>query len=153
MTTVVAVPFTSRVLPVTIGDAVSVQDLLEKLSCVGIVQLSNHLRRTRTHEIAAPVAALRTEIDDPICGLDHFEVMLNHNYGSPGIDQAPKSGQQFADIVKVQAGGWLVENIKHAPLTLRRITALREPGDNAISRLQVCGQLHALRLATRKRRR
>ena len=42
------------------------------------------------HHFTARVASFRTQIDDPICALDHFEVVLDHNDGMSTIDEPLK---------------------------------------------------------------
>src|SRR5271169_1626200 len=53
----------------------------------------------------------------------------------------------------MQAGSWLIENIKHATLALRTVTALPVAAGRAIPRLKVCSQFHALRFAAGERSR
>ena len=52
------------------------------------------------------------EVDDPIGGLDHVEVVLDHDHGVPGVDQAVEDVEQPLDVSEVEAGGGLVEDVK-----------------------------------------
>ena len=57
------------------------------------------------------VATLRTEIDHPICGPNHVQIVLDDNDSIAIIDQAVEHIQQTLDIGKMQAGGRLVQNV------------------------------------------
>src|SRR5271156_2602790 len=52
----------------------------------------------------------------------------------------------------MQAGGGLVENVKHSALAFRSVTALCGTTGRARSGLKMRGQLHALRFASGERR-
>ena len=54
----------------------------------------------------------RAEVDDPVGGLDHVEVVLDHDHGVPGVDQAVEDVEQPLDVSEVEAGGGLVEDVK-----------------------------------------
>ncbi len=71
-------------------------------------------------------------------GLDHVEVVLDDEQRVSGLDQLAERRQQLGDVVEVQAGGRLVEDVEQAVAAERR---------------QVRGNLDALRLAARQRRR
>src|SRR6185437_6139878 len=77
--------------------------------------------------------------------LDDVEIVLNDQHRAAGFDQPSKGGQQLADIVEVQPGGGFVENVESAVAPL---CFLRQA--QAVARLQVCRQLHALRFAPGK---
>jgi hypothetical protein len=38
-------------------------------------------------DLAAAVAAFGTDVDDPVGGLDHFEIVLDHHHGVALLDQ------------------------------------------------------------------
>ena len=57
----------------------------------------------------AALAALGPQIDDPIGGADHVEIVLDDEQRVPGIDEPSKRAQQFRDIVEMQAGRRLIE--------------------------------------------
>ena len=44
-------------------------------------------------------------------GLDDVEIMLDHHHAVALLDQPVQHLQQLADILEMQAGGRLVENI------------------------------------------
>ena len=89
-------------------------------------------------ELAAFLAPFGPEVDDPVGGLDHVEVVLDDEQAVPGLEQLAERRQQLGDVVEVQAGGRLVEDVEHAIAAVRR---------------QVRGDLDPLRLAARQRRR
>ena len=74
----------------------------------------NGLWRPFRHDRPAPHPALGTEVDDPVRGLDHVEVVLDHEHGVAPVDQAMQHVQQHAHIFEVQAGRRLVENVQRA---------------------------------------
>ena len=65
-------------------------------------------------DLAASIPAFRPKIDDPIRRFHNFEIMLDHNDRVALIDQLMQHLQEFCDIVEVQSGGRLVENIERA---------------------------------------
>ena len=96
----------------------------------------NFLRRALAHDETAAVAAFRPEIDDPVAGLDHVEIVLDDHNRVAAIDEAVQDFQQAANVLEVQAGGRLVENVHGASGGLLD---------------QFAGQLDALRLAAGER--
>src|SRR5918995_1503170 len=100
--------------------------------------LDDLLRRAGDNYLPALVAAFRPEVDDPVGGLDHVEIVLDHEQAVACLQQLAERRQQLGDVVEVQPGGRLVENIKHAVAALRR---------------QMCRDLDALRFPARQRRR
>ena len=96
------------------------------------------LGRALGHDAPAASAALGAQVDDPVGRLDDVEVVLDDDDGVAVVDEPVQHLQQLLDIGEVQAGGGLVEDVDGAaggPLG------------------QLGGQLHALRLAARERRR
>ena len=83
-------------------------------------------------------AAFGAEVDDPVGGLDHVEVVLDDDDGVPLRREAVEHLEQLADVVEVQAGGGLVEDVE------RLARALLD---------QLAGQLDALGLAAGEGRR
>src|SRR5690606_3163897 len=58
---------------------------------------------------------LRPQVDDPVGTLDDIEVVLDDQDGVAQIDEAVNDGQQLADVVKVQPGGRLVQDVERPP--------------------------------------
>jgi hypothetical protein len=45
----------------------------------------------------------RTQIDDPVGGLDHVQIVLDHHHRVAQVDQPRQDVQQFCQILEVQA--------------------------------------------------
>ena len=58
-----------------------------------------------------PSPPKRTKVDDPVGGLHHVEIVLDHQHGVALIDQTTEHVQQLADVLEVQAGRRLVEDV------------------------------------------
>ena len=86
----------------------------------------------------AAVAALGAHVDDPVGGLDDIEVVLDDDDRVALVDQAGQHRDQLADVLEVQTGGRLVQDVDRA-------------AGGAL--LQLAGELHALRLAAGQGRR
>ena len=87
---------------------------------------------------AAAGAAVGAEIEHPVGSLDDFEIMLDHDHGVAGLDQAMQHFEQLAHVLEMQAGGRLVEDVER-------------PAGSA-ARQFLC-ELHALGFAARQGRR
>ena len=77
--------------------------------------------------------------------------MLNYHDGAAVFNELAEGGEQFADIVKVQAGGRLVEDIQNArQAPLRCGMSIRTDAVAVFPAhgfwLQMRGQLHSLGL-------
>jgi hypothetical protein len=60
-------------------------------------------------DLAALVACVGPEINHPIGGFDHVEVVLDDHDGVAACDQSLKDLKEDAYVVKVQAGGRFIE--------------------------------------------
>jgi hypothetical protein len=67
------------------------------------------LRRADRHDLAARIAALGAEIDQPVGGADHVEVVLDHHDRVARGEELAERGEQLRDVLEVQARGRLVE--------------------------------------------
>src|SRR3954468_16837377 len=105
---------------------------------VRVRDASDLLGRARGDHAAALLAALRPHVDEAVGGLDDVEVVLDDHDRVALVDEAVQHLEQALDVGEVQAGRRLVEDVQ------RR--AGRDLG-------QLGGQLDALRLAARQRRR
>ena len=76
-------------------------------------------------------------VDDPVSRLDHVEIVLDHDDRVPLLDETVEHFEQLVDVVEVQAGRRLIENVEG----LARVGAC-----------QLGGQLDPLGFAARKRR-
>jgi hypothetical protein len=95
------------------------------------------LRALRAHaeSRAAAGAAFGAHVDHPVGGLDHVQVVLDDDDGVAGVAQLVQHLQQQLDVVEVQAGGGLVQDVERAA---------------GVALAQLQRQLHALRFAARQ---
>jgi hypothetical protein len=54
------------------------------------------------------------EVNQPVAGADHVQVVLDHDQGVPDIEQSAQCAHQLGDVVKMQAGGGLVKHEERA---------------------------------------
>jgi len=120
---------------------------------------AHRLGRAFDHDRAAAFAALGAEVDDPVRGGDHVEVVLDHDQRMPGLQQLVEGAEQLGDVLEVQAGGGLVEEEEQTgfggfpSLTPKLIHSTGFAYRLPLRRLgEVAGELEALRLAARQRR-
>ena len=72
------------------------------------------LWRALGHQQATGFAALRPEVNQPVTGAHHIEVVLNHNQRVAVFQQAAHGAHQLGNVIKVQAGGRFVKQEQHA---------------------------------------
>src|SRR5207247_10036426 len=60
--------------------------------------LDQFLRRTRGDHVPSRVAALWSQVDDPVGGLEHVQVVLDDQHAASGVDQLAKGSQKFVDV-------------------------------------------------------
>ena len=89
------------------------------------------------HDGPARVAAVGSEIDDPVGGLQDVEVVLDDEQGVAGQQEFPECREQLDDVVEMKTGGRLVEDVERA------LAALRP---------EMRGDLDPLRFTARQRR-
>ncbi len=88
--------------------------------------------------VAAAVAAFGAEVDDPVGGLDDFEIVLDDDDAVALRPPARAAPPELGDVVEMQARRRLVQNVERAAGGAAR---------------EFLGELDALRLAARERRR
>ena len=108
----------------------------QRAACVRRLDVRDLFRRADGHNLTTRLAPVRPEVDDVVGRLDHVEVVLDDQQRVPGLDQFSERGKQFRDVVEVQAGGRLIEDVEDA------LPAKRS---------QVRGDLDPLRLPSRQR--
>ena len=113
------------------------ENLAQELGRESSFRLGHLLGGAGGEDGAAASPAFGAEVDDVVGALDDVEVVLDDDDGVALVDQALQHAQQHADVLEMQPGGGLVEDVER---TAR--VALRELG----------GQLHALALAAGERR-
>ena len=108
----------------------------QELAGVTALDPGDILGRACGHDLAAAVAALGAEVDEPVRGLDHLEIVLDHDNGIALLDQFVQHLEQFRDVVEMQSGRRLVQDVQ---------------GSAGGALRQLLGELDALRLAARER--
>ena len=86
----------------------------QKLPRIAARRLDDILRRAPGDDFAAAVAAFGAEVDHPVGGLDHFEIVLDHDHRIALRHQLVQHFQQLLDVVEMQAGGRLVQDVERA---------------------------------------
>src|SRR5580704_770513 len=92
--------------------------------------------RARRDDLAALIAALGPQVDEPVGGFDDVEIVLDDDERRAGVEQLAECGEKFGDVVEMEAGGRLVENVEDFLV---------------FAAGQVRRELETLRFATRKR--
>ena len=87
-------------------------------------------------DAAAAFAAFGAEVDDPVGVADDVEVVLDDDDGVAEVGEAVQDFEQLADVVEVEAGGGLVEEIERAA---------------GLALGELAGELHALGFAAGER--
>ena len=59
----------------------------------------------------AAVASLGSHVDDIVRGLDDIEIVLNDNGGVAALDEFAQDLCQLGDIVEMETGGGLIQDI------------------------------------------
>ena len=89
---------------------------------------SNLLRRTFRHDPAAALASLRPHVDHPVSRLYDIQVVFDDDNGVACIPQALHDNKQCLDILEVQAGGWLIQDVEGvASVPLGQLTRQLDP--------------------------
>src|SRR5882724_8815757 len=93
------------------GDA---EDAGKGLAGVGFFGAGDEFGGALGDDAAAAFAAFGAEVDDPVGLLDDVEVVLDDEHGVAKIDQPLEDIEELSNVVEVQAGGGLVENVERA---------------------------------------
>src|SRR5258706_10851316 len=105
-------------------------------------------RRSGDDKLASRVAAFGAEVDDPVAGADHVEVVLDHHDRMARGYQLAERHQELRDVVEMKSRRRLVE--EEEPRARRRGPP-RQRGDGTPRRLgEVARELQALRLTARE---
>ena len=109
---------------------------LEELAGVGRGSARDFLGPALGDQVAAIFAAFGAEVDDPVGVADDVEIVLDDDDGVAEVGEAVEHLEQLADVVEVQAGGGLVEEVERAA---------------GLPLGELAGELHALRFAAGER--
>ena len=94
------------------------QNFLQKPAGVRVVDLRDLFGRANAHDVTAFVTCFGSKIDNPIGGLNHFEIVLDHDDRVSALDQPLKNLQQCRDVIEMQSSGRFVENEKITVLVI-----------------------------------
>lgn len=83
----------------------------EELSGIASFDFGHIFGGTGRDNLAAARSAFQADINDPVGGFNHIKIVLDHEDGVAGIDQAVQHFEKFADVFKMQSGGWFIKNI------------------------------------------
>ena len=84
----------------------------EKFAGVRLRVARDLLGRAGGDDFAALVAAFGAEIDEPVGGFDDVEIVFDDDERRAGFEQFAERGEEFGDVVEMQTGGGLVEDVE-----------------------------------------
>ena len=99
------------------------------------------------HDLSASVSAFRTQVDYPVAGADHVEVVFDHHQRMAGVQQLAQGLHQLGDVVEMQAGRRFIKQEQGA-FAGRALAAF---GHVLRGLCQITRQLQALRFAAAER--
>ena len=67
-----------------------------------------------SHDLPTTVAPFGTDVDDPVGSLDDVQIVLDDNDTVALLDQLMQHLKELADILKMEAGRRLVQNVERA---------------------------------------
>ena len=94
-----------------VGDA---EDAGESLASIGLFGAGDEFGRALRDDAAATLAAFGTKINDPVGLFDDVEVMLDDEDSVAERDEPLENIEEFANVVKVQAGSRFIKNVESA---------------------------------------
>ena len=62
-------------------------------------------------DFTASATTLRSHVNNPVCLTDDVEVVFDDDNGITSVDKAPEHLHEDADILEMEAGGGLVEDV------------------------------------------
>ena len=84
------------------------------LAGVGRQVLAHIVGRAYGHHLAARFAAFGAEVEQPVAGADHVQVVFNHQQRMAGVKQLTQGAHKFGDVVEMQTRGGLIEHKQRA---------------------------------------
>ena len=75
-------------------------------------------RRAGDDHMTAGIAAFGTEIDDPIGGANHVQVMLDHHQRVSSRDELAERAEQSRDVIEMQSRRGFIEQEELAALAV-----------------------------------
>ena len=102
------------------------------------------------YDLAAAAAAFGAHVDDPVGGFDDVEIVLDDEQRAAAVDELAEGGEELGDVVEVEAGGGLVEDVEGAAAGFGCRFVGGAAGDGARGG-EVRGELDALGFAAGER--
>src|SRR6516162_10510771 len=88
------------------------QDSAQILACKTVRNARNGFGRTLGDNTPAALAPFGTEVNEPIGGFDYVEIVFDDQQGVAGGAELEEHFEQFGDVVKMEAGGRFVQDVK-----------------------------------------
>ena len=76
--------------------------------------ISDILWHTLGNNISPSITTLRPEINEPITGSNHIQIVLNHNHGMTAFKQLAQRAHKFGNVIKMQTSCRLVKQKQRA---------------------------------------
>ncbi len=93
----------------------SICDYLQVFRGRTLLTLLQILRGARKDQFSTCITAVGTKFDDPIGMIDDVGVVFHDQYGIPFVYERIKHIEEFADILEVESGRGLIEDIQCVP--------------------------------------
>src|SRR5215472_273118 len=92
----------------------------QKLTCIGLRTGRDLFGGSLAQYLPTALATLWPQIDHIVSGLNHIQVVLDHQHSMPCIHEAVQAFQQMLNIRQMKARGRLIQNIENlsSPLHL-----------------------------------
>src|ERR1700730_19375222 len=74
------------------------------------------LWRAGGDDFSALVTSFRPHVDEPVGGFDDVEIVFDDQKRRAGLEEFAKRGEELGNVIEVQAGGRLVENVENAAI-------------------------------------
>src|ERR1035441_7874933 len=88
---------------------------LEVLSRVRRTPQGARLGSSGCDDPPAAIPAVRPQVHDPVRRLDHVEIVLDDEHRVAAGSGPVPYAEQHADVLEMEAGGGLIENVERAP--------------------------------------
>jgi hypothetical protein len=86
------------------------------------------------YDLAAAAAALGAHVDDPVGGFDDVEIVLDDQQGAAAFDELAEGAEELGDVVEVEAGGGLVEDVNNRCVKRRVVEDTALPSSQRLLR-------------------
>ena len=110
------------------------QQWSEELVGIALLRLHHVFRCAGKEKFAATSTTFWTHVDEPVCQLDDIQIVLDDDDRVATVYQLLQYVHQDADVLEVETGGWLVQDVER----LARVS-LRE----------FCGEFYTLTFTAR----